>query len=51
MFLITTLLESFVLENSTQCAGAMQGEDEDCPIGDCECDGQLRVSNDCKEAK
>jgi len=28
-----------------------QGEDEDCPIGDCECDGQLRVSNDCKEAK
>ena len=24
---------------------------EMCPIGECECDGQLRVSHDCKEAK
>ena len=22
-----------------------------CPIGDCECDGQLRVSQDCKTAR
>ena len=27
------------------------GDAETCPIGDCECDGQLRVSEDCKTAK
>ena len=30
---------------------ACNGDAETCPIGDCECEGQLRVSEDCKTAK
>jgi len=33
----------------TECG--CSGTDEECPIGDCECDGQLRVNNDCTHAK
>ena len=27
------------------------GTDADCPIGDCECEGQVRINNDCTYAK
>ena len=33
----------------SECACA--GTAEDCPIGDCECEGQLRVNQDCTEAR
>ena len=28
-----------------------KGDSTECPIGECQCDGQLRVSHDCKTAK
>ena len=34
---------------NTEC-GCDDGP-EACPIGECECDGQLRVAHDCKTAK
>ena len=34
---------------SVECA--CEGGPDQCPIGDCECDAQLRVSHDCKTAK
>merc|ERR1719228_508998 len=34
---------------NTEC-GCSEGP-ETCPIGECECDGQLRVAYDCKTAK
>ena len=27
------------------------GTDAECPIGDCECEGQVRINNDCTYAK
>ena len=30
---------------------ACEGGPDECPIGDCDCDGQLRVSHDCKTAR
>ena len=30
---------------------ACSGTAEDCPIGDCDCEGQLRVNQDCTEAR
>jgi len=35
---------------NTECACEGSGPEE-CPIGDCECAGQLRVNDDCSEAK
>merc|ERR1712142_195055 len=34
---------------NTECE--CKGTEEECPIGECECSGQLRVSQDCKTAK
>merc|ERR1719232_265278 len=34
---------------NTECA--CTGPEEDCPIGECECEGQLRVKQDCTEAR
>merc|ERR1719154_503195 len=34
---------------NTECE--CNGNEEECPIGDCQCEGQLRVSQDCKKAK
>merc|ERR1719309_381698 len=34
---------------NTECE--CKGDAEACPIGECDCDGQLRVSHDCKTAK
>lgn len=34
---------------NTECG--CSGTDADCPIGNCDCDGQLRVNNDCTYAK
>jgi len=33
----------------TECG--CSGSDDECPIGECDCDGQLRVNNDCTYAK
>ena len=30
---------------------ACTGTEEECPIGECECEGQLRVKQDCTEAR
>ena len=40
---------SSYIKFSVECA--CEGGPDECPIGDCECDAQLRVSHDCKTAK
>ena len=40
---------SSYIHNCVECA--CEGGPDECPIGDCECDAQLRVSHDCKTAK
>jgi len=34
---------------NTECG--CSGTDADCPIGECECEGQVRINNDCTYAK
>ena len=34
-----------------ECACTSSDPEVDCPIGECQCDGQLRINHDCTEGK
>ena len=46
MIIFLRLLHKLIF---TECA--CSGTEEDCPIGECQCEGQLRVKQDCTEAR
>ena len=36
---------------TSECACTSNEPEVDCPIGECQCDGQLRINHDCTEGK